>query len=160
MAAGEAAGATSSYNHLRDRAVQKGAEVSTGELLGHVGSTGLSTGPHLDFSVNVNGAFTDPLGALMNGVDGFTLASPLAAGTWHVPSGGEYNLARLHPILGTVRPHRSLDMSAPLGTPVTAAHGGRVTFSGWDDGYGNRVVVTGFYHHWSWGFFSGWSLIR
>jgi murein DD-endopeptidase MepM/ murein hydrolase activator NlpD len=37
-----------------------GASTSPGEVLGAVGSTGCSTGPHLHFAVSVDGHFTDP----------------------------------------------------------------------------------------------------
>lgn len=49
------------YSHLQGYTVQKGDVVSQGQLIGYVGSTGTSTGPHLDFKVKENGQWVDPM---------------------------------------------------------------------------------------------------
>ena len=52
------------YAHLSRILVRAGQAVTTGSLVGLVGSTGESTGPHLHFEVRVRGAAVDPLPAL------------------------------------------------------------------------------------------------
>jgi murein DD-endopeptidase MepM/ murein hydrolase activator NlpD len=56
-------GFESEYLHLSAITVRAGARVQQGELIGHVGSTGLATGPHLDYRLKKNGAFVNPLTA-------------------------------------------------------------------------------------------------
>ena len=41
--------------------VTVGAKVRQAQLIGYVGTTGLSTGPHLHFEVLINNRFVDPL---------------------------------------------------------------------------------------------------
>ncbi len=48
------------YCHLSDIYVEKGAVIRQGETVGLVGSTGMSTGPHLHFEVRINGIRVDP----------------------------------------------------------------------------------------------------
>jgi murein DD-endopeptidase MepM/ murein hydrolase activator NlpD len=56
-------GFESEYLHLSAITVHAGARVRQGELIGRVGSTGLATGPHLDYRLKKNGAFINPLTA-------------------------------------------------------------------------------------------------
>lgn len=49
------------YAHQSRLAVSTGDTVGTGQLIGYVGSTGLSTGPHVHFEVRTNGTAEDPL---------------------------------------------------------------------------------------------------
>lgn len=53
-------GLVTTYNHLTSYAAVPGLVVKQGQVIGYVGSTGLSTGCHLHFEVMVNGAFVDP----------------------------------------------------------------------------------------------------
>ena len=48
------------YGHMSSIAVSLGQAVSKGDTVGYVGSTGVSTGPHLHFEIRVNGVCTDP----------------------------------------------------------------------------------------------------
>ena len=55
----------SSYSHLSKIAVKNGARVKQGDIIGYVGTTGLSTGPHLHFQLWNGGAFINPMTANM-----------------------------------------------------------------------------------------------
>jgi septal ring factor EnvC (AmiA/AmiB activator) len=57
-------GITTLYAHQSNLAASNGDRVDAGEVVGYVGSTGLSTGPHLHFEVRVNGSPVDPAGYL------------------------------------------------------------------------------------------------
>lgn len=54
-------GISTLYAHMSRRAATEGQTVKQGQVIGYVGSTGRSTGPHLHFEVRVNGTRTDAL---------------------------------------------------------------------------------------------------
>ena len=56
-------GYTTTYSHQSGfaKGIKKGVRVQQGQIIGYVGSTGLSTGPHLHYEVKVNGRYVDPM---------------------------------------------------------------------------------------------------
>lgn len=54
-------GSLATYGHLKDYTVGTGQLVRRGQAIGQVGSTGRSTGPHVDFRLEVDGRRIDPL---------------------------------------------------------------------------------------------------
>jgi murein DD-endopeptidase MepM/ murein hydrolase activator NlpD len=48
---------------------------------------------------------------------------------------------RFHPILGYTRMHKGIDFGVPTGTPVMAAGAGIIEVMGWENGYGNFVLL-------------------
>ena len=54
-------GYETAYGHMSSIAVSSGDYVKKGEVIGYVGSTGYSTGPHLHYEVIINGQDSDPL---------------------------------------------------------------------------------------------------
>jgi len=55
-------GLTSLYGHMSEIVAQPGSFVRQGQVIGYVGSSGLSTGPHVHFEVRMGGTPVNPLG--------------------------------------------------------------------------------------------------
>jgi murein DD-endopeptidase MepM/ murein hydrolase activator NlpD len=68
-------GLATRYAHMSETLVEEGQEVAKGAVLGRLGSTGRSTGPHLHYEVRVDGEPVDPERYLRAGAD-------LAAAEW------------------------------------------------------------------------------
>lgn len=59
------------YIHLSEISVKEGATLPRGAVIGKVGSTGRSSGPHLHWAARLDGARVDPLSLLKLDLDGF-----------------------------------------------------------------------------------------
>src|SRR4051794_11635257 len=59
-------GYSTRYGHLSGYAVKPGARVKRGDVIGYVGSTGRSTGPHLHYEVRLNNNPVNPLEYILN----------------------------------------------------------------------------------------------
>ena len=66
-------GLTTRYGHLSEVLVDEGRQVKANEIVGRLGSTGRSTGPHLHYEVRIDGEPVDPARFLRAG--GFLAAS-------------------------------------------------------------------------------------
>ena len=60
-------GFESCYGHLADRTVRVGAKVKRGDLIGHMGSTGRTTGVHLHYAISKNNRYIDPAPFIWDG---------------------------------------------------------------------------------------------
>ncbi|WP_042239362.1 peptidoglycan DD-metalloendopeptidase family protein [Legionella oakridgensis] len=52
-----------------------------------------------------------------------------------------FSLARMHPILHYKRPHKGVDLAAPIGTPIRAVGDGKIETIGRHSGYGNMIKI-------------------
>lgn len=64
-----ASGYDTSYSHMSAVLVRKGATVRQGQLIGRVGTSGLSTGPHMHYQMWKNGRFVDAMREVMPNVE-------------------------------------------------------------------------------------------
>jgi murein DD-endopeptidase MepM/ murein hydrolase activator NlpD len=52
-----------------------------------------------------------------------------------------FSLSRMNPVLGYTRAHKGVDYAAPAGTPIHAAGDGQIVYRGWENGFGNFVLI-------------------
>lgn len=52
-----------------------------------------------------------------------------------------FSLSRMHPVLKRKRPHKGVDLAAPIGTPIYAVGDGRIVSIGRHNGYGNMIKI-------------------
>lgn len=64
------------YGHMQGfaKGIKTGGSVKQGQVIGYIGTTGLSTGPHLHYEFQVNGVHVDPLGQKV------AMADPISKG--------------------------------------------------------------------------------
>ncbi|MBZ9857254.1 M23 family metallopeptidase [Mesorhizobium sp. CA13] len=78
------------YAHMQKFAIEGGAgtKVKAGDIIGYIGTTGLSTGPHLHFELYQNGEAIDPLGTVTAVASDDSAVETLTERIVHVESGG------------------------------------------------------------------------
>ncbi|MEO5759675.1 MAG: M23 family metallopeptidase [Mesorhizobium sp.] len=78
------------YAHMQKFAIESGVgtKVKAGDVIGYIGTTGLSTGPHLHFELYQNGEAIDPLGTVTAVATDDSAVETLTDRIVHVESGG------------------------------------------------------------------------
>ena len=110
-----ASGYQSYYLHLSRFAegIRAGVRVSQGQRIGYVGSTGLSTGPHLHYGLTKNGVFVNPVVEHRNMPPGEPIPAPAMAAFLEVR---DRELAALAAAAGD-------EADAPVAAQAAAEHG-------------------------------------
>ena len=91
------------------------------------------------FSGHALAAYDPEYGDAYSTLPVMTVLNPLE-GSLMITS--EFSLiGRVHPVFGSVRPHKGTDLGASEGENIYASLAGTVTYSGWAEGYGNVVYI-------------------
>ena len=104
-------GYESLYLHLSKILVKPGQRVSQGETIATVGSSGLSTGPHLDYRLRKDGKYVDPVAEHRRMPPGDPIPAALMAA---FEAERDRSLTLLAPSIGAAGPKPAVTMSAPL----------------------------------------------
>ena len=110
-------GYVTNYLHLSrfPASVRVGSRVRQGDVIGYVGSTGLSTAPHLDYRVTLNGRWIDPLRISNVRAEAIGPADRAAFATWSVAVRQGLERAELPAILAGTSPSTPLLSTGGLG---------------------------------------------
>lgn len=137
------------YAHMQSYTVQEGQTVHAGDVIGYVGSTGNSTGPHFHFEMYVGGVLLQPRYFTDYGADSGELTQEMAD---QILAEATDSLASsaLHTVvanstgisLGFSEDHPGLDITADEGMSVRAFASGTVREAGYDEEKGNYIVLT------------------
>ena len=111
------------YAHLNEAIVKKGDKVSQGDVIGYMGSTGWSTGPHVHFSLSVDGVALNPNLYLKS----VALKSPVSNG--NILYGYGYKQLT------------GLIYSGEKGQDISAAADGTVSVAEYTNNHGDYVVI-------------------
>jgi septal ring factor EnvC (AmiA/AmiB activator) len=117
--------------------------IARGQVLGALGSTGFSTGPHLHFQVYRNGSTVNPSAGGSTIINGY--AWPLFGGVGYISQSYGCVAAPWYYAVqcggGSGSFHSGLDIAASAYTPIVAVESGEVIFKGCRAGLGYVVVV-------------------
>ncbi|MCE7032219.1 peptidoglycan DD-metalloendopeptidase family protein [Lysobacter sp. GX 14042] len=122
------------FSVVYDEVWRDGERIGSGEIQAATFSTGGKTYTGLRFEHDGQAGYFDAEGRPLKKAF-IRMPIPYA----RVTSG--FTSARKHPVLGKTRAHRGVDYGARPGTPIMAAGDARVTFVGWQNGYGRTVIL-------------------
>lgn len=59
-------GLSTRYAHMQRFVLKEGQTINRGDLIGYIGNSGRSTGPHLHYEVRLNGVCVNPMRYILN----------------------------------------------------------------------------------------------